>query len=1296
MSINNQVMLVSTGPPQQEKKSGNQAGQAPQPTVLAHISGSSQPVALPLSVITALQAQAKLQQQQQQQQQQSTPTTAQSALKNMIVGKMSANASVPAAAPQHGVGATAPAIASAAPGNSTAATSVPVQASSVIVSAQNQQASVRQIDGKLLQQLFNQQQGKVAVTPLIATPQLQGTTGSVASGQLRSQLIQGSNVIRLPDNAAAQLVKTTTQQMIRIQSPAANSSTPVAAASNTAFANLIQAGLMPQAPKVASFAAAVSQGSSAAPQLPQSTANETTVLKPVGSGGASDTSSLPAMGPEHQSGKTASEELKPATVKQISPELLTKLGAQGATGGKQPSIAAMIQANPGLFKTLASPPKQKYASNITVKSLLEKRALENLRQKGDQSEGSAETSQAEEDGNRPPGDSPSPNQAVVTAVSAPPSQAKGNVAVASAQGNAGSVIIPETQVVHVQAGDLRKVQLTPQKLQPQQAVRAQQVQQPTASVGKQQPAGGQPQTVLTIQQNFTQQQIQLLQQQLAAKFGAQNVPQNIQIVQQVPSQPLNTNDAATQNTAVQQPKQIKTPSGTLTIQSKVIPAGSSPTNISPKSAIDDALKTVMTAVQTSLPTAQIKVSAASPFSAAPRSAKGTITTSAMKSPIVAVPAGPPEKAASSATSEPTSAAVSSAAENLAPATVSKNTVPGKQMTVHNLLLQQQQMVSGNAQAAQPAKNSAVCIKGPLSKEMKPVTVQPQQQGASVLQIPTNLQPAKNLGKVPLSPKTKVSSVPYTKPQTIQQIIESKAKASNANKQANPILSPVSSPVQNKPPVVMPSAVVGSPVRVLQSPPSAASSVAPASAAPKPISPAAGSTMTTVMATIGGKSVQLRVAVGPGQNINQILQSPQLQQQLQQLHQKNLLSAPAGKPGVQSAAPVPQPQGKIARPQAAQPQLQGQPALPQASQTVILPQVNTVPGNINVVKAPGGKTIGAGTGINQQVVPTQVGSNLAPAASQVLSAKSAASRAVLASPSAGSVNAQVIQSPPGVIADTVALSQTQGMTAVQPVNVANVGQGKMVLMNVGGQIMAAQNVAGKTVLVPQGLNLVGQTATGIPQGLQPQLVTNVQPKILAAPQTISLQPLAAQQPALQPTQVSANVNTLTNNNLKVSQTQPAATLAPLAASAVTSTAASLPTSVPLGGLMMVGSGLTPVPTTQQVRLPTPGQPIPGTVMQVSPSASSRHSMPQQIQMTKQAVAVPSAQPPDPGASTGTGSGGLEQLALAAVQLQEAMQYQTTSSLKTVGGVTNVGSNHAANNVNAQSNENTVLTNGTSLA
>ena len=34
-----------------------------QPTVLAHISGTSQPVALPLSVVNALQAQAKLQQQ---------------------------------------------------------------------------------------------------------------------------------------------------------------------------------------------------------------------------------------------------------------------------------------------------------------------------------------------------------------------------------------------------------------------------------------------------------------------------------------------------------------------------------------------------------------------------------------------------------------------------------------------------------------------------------------------------------------------------------------------------------------------------------------------------------------------------------------------------------------------------------------------------------------------------------------------------------------------------------------------------------------------------------------------------------------------------------------------------------------------------------------------------------------------------------------------------------------------------------------------------------------------------------
>ena len=50
------MVLVSTGP--QKDKNGNPVATT-QPTVLAHISGTTQPVALPLSIVTALQAQAK-------------------------------------------------------------------------------------------------------------------------------------------------------------------------------------------------------------------------------------------------------------------------------------------------------------------------------------------------------------------------------------------------------------------------------------------------------------------------------------------------------------------------------------------------------------------------------------------------------------------------------------------------------------------------------------------------------------------------------------------------------------------------------------------------------------------------------------------------------------------------------------------------------------------------------------------------------------------------------------------------------------------------------------------------------------------------------------------------------------------------------------------------------------------------------------------------------------------------------------------------------------------------------------
>ncbi len=115
------------------------------------------------------------------------------------------------------------------------------------------------------------------------------------------------------------------------------------------------------------------------------------------------------------------------------------------------------------------------------------------------------------------------------------------------------------------------------------------------------------------------------------------------------------------------------------------------------------------------------------------------------------------------------------------------------------------------------------------------------------------------------------------------------------------------------------------------------------------------------------------------------------------------------------------------------------------------------------------------------------------------------------------------------------------------------------------------------------------------------------------------------------------------------------------------------SMPAGSLMMVGSGLTPVPTPPSVSpVLTPTNdaadsaaksPLPLTLPS---SPSFKHNMPQQVQMSRQAVAkIPPGSPP-PVSQVGAGlnaaegtsatAGGLEQLALAAVQVQEAMQQQ----------------------------------------
>ncbi len=112
------------------------------------------------------------------------------------------------------------------------------------------------------------------------------------------------------------------------------------------------------------------------------------------------------------------------------------------------------------------------------------------------------------------------------------------------------------------------------------------------------------------------------------------------------------------------------------------------------------------------------------------------------------------------------------------------------------------------------------------------------------------------------------------------------------------------------------------------------------------------------------------------------------------------------------------------------------------------------------------------------------------------------------------------------------------------------------------------------------------------------------------------------------------------------------------------------SMPAGSLMMVGSGLTPVPTppsvspaltpTNDTSDPVVRSPLPQTL---PGSPSFKHNMPQQVHMSRQAVAkiVPGSPPAiSHGAAGGAGAtaaaGGLEQLALAAVQVQEAMQQQ----------------------------------------
>ena len=1445
------MVLVSTAP--QKDKNGNPVATT-QPTVLAQISGTSQPVALPLSVVTALQAQAKLQQQQQQQS--TTGSVSQQSLKTFITNKTTVCTTVANAASQQ----TSTTTVSTPAGNVTDVklSSAQVHVSSAMqpqppatIPTQVQQSPRKPVDPKLLQQLLLQQ-GKLTVGPaVVAVSQASGTTAPVSAGNpTRSQIYHYNNIAKLPPNVVQQLIKTNSpQQIIRVRPPAATVAhvtvqnsviattsgdgkvEPVTLQSpsgNTALTNLIQAGLMPQAPKVTSFVTSP-QISSTVPltntqvNSPVSSGKPATVLN---SSSANDAS----VGSRNESTSSIANTTTPSThivtvtvspsgaitstpnkatqqAKMISPELIAKLEAQGVSAGKQPNIAAMIQANPGLFKSLSSPPKQKYASNVTVKSLLEKRALEVLRQKqtdgpNGQVEGAACSvvnvpSETEIQGNKVM--VPETSQITTVSKGVPlPVKPFVNLSPGIRLQNPRSTpgrSVPLTQVI--QGGAIRKIQLTPQVVQQPSA----NSQVPTVTVN---PSAN----VLNIQQNLTPQQLQLLRQQLVAKFDAQNIPQNIQIVQQVPAQqgdvaPQTPAQAAQSQVQTSQTmKQIKVPTGTVTIQPKVLVTGNVK-NVAPKdtsqgneSVIDNALKTVMTTVQTSLPTAQIKVS--SPFAASTRNV--TITASAMKSPIPAVPpveamSTSPTKTVqvkvidntfSSTTATPTVTATSlanpssniintagaNAIKIIPDASVtsvkSTNIVQAQQQvatpqtamiqglgvqenvvvqmkpkgvqgvvvtqgmlqqvsntfttnkpitikqppqTVHNLLLQQKNG-AGKVQVVSVSDASSNMAPASVSTASIAVTVsQAVNIGAATGMINTVKTPlTKGGGKVPLSPKTKISSVPYVKPQTIQQIIESKAKASNANKQMKPPLTPVA---QNKQTVVMPGTVPGASVRIIQastalasSPQVAATTASPATCNTAILSPTAGSTMTNVMANIGGKMVQLRIAVAPGQNINQILQSPQLQQQLQQLQQSAL---PTGG-------------GKVLTGQAGVSVQQSQPTVQVTPQRQTSPAAVASVANANVVK-PESKTIRALTNMNQNQQSANVTSlgqpgatkpvfnTKIPPAPQILSAKTAAPRATITVNQniLGNPNVPVAQTRPSMLLSTdTSVSPQNPSGTVQQVGAANVGQGKVVLVNIGGQIMAAQTVGGRTVLTPQGVNIVGQNVTGLAQNIPAQIIANVQPKMVTTTQpvgTLGMQQIQTQQIVVNGQDPTSSAGETLNDQVKTEQVsvqQNFVNHVALSNANVSLQSSFVPMSptVPIGSLMMVGSGLMPVPTTQPTCLSNPKEA--GNIVQVSQplSPTFRHNMPQQIQISRQtlAMAAPQVAAAPQASPTVAVAGGLEQLALAAAQVQEAMQHQQTGTPQKSAGITNIGSNQSQANTcnNAQtSNEYAALPSGTSL-
>ena len=1442
------MVLVSTGP--QKDKSGKPVPTT-QPTVLAHISGTSQPVALPLSVVTALQTQAKLQQQQQKQQTQSSTATAeQQPHKNVFANKTTVSNTISSIASHVQQVQTTSTDSVSVSSVNTKANVVPVPITSTVHSQTKppapspvQQSPNKPVDPKLLQQLLFQQ-GKISVGPAAVTvPQVTAVTTST-SNSTRPQFYQYNNIAKLPSNIVQQLIKTTSpQQVIRVRPPVTvaaiagstqNSTRTTISTGNTsgtALTKLIPAGLALQASKVTTLVAST-QSNASAPQANvvtdaqaatvQNVAKATNILK-ISTENLANTNQSNSRSDDvnattghivtvsvSPSGAITSSAKSSQQVKQISPELISKIEAHGLSTGKQPNIEAMIQANPGLFKSLGSPPKQKYASNVTVKSLLEKRALESMKQK--QSDGSdtqadgfvANISQQKMEtqtlGSKTAIQEANQMQFLpkVSPVLPKPNTklSPGTVSIRLQSPTA----VGNTALAQVMPGGaIRKIQLSSPTPPPQNQVKTQIVQQ--AATSQIQTVTVNPSSnVLTIPQNLTPQQFQLLQQELVTKFGVQNIPQNIQVVQQVPQQPeasqITNNSCAQVQVQPQTVKQIKVPSGTVTIQPKIIVSSTSGgRNINPKdttqtseSVIDDALKTVMTTVQTSLPTAQIKVN--SPFAAATRNV--TMATSAMKSPIPAVPAVEamslsPTKTvpvtainhsltSTTATSTVTSCVVTSPPSTIiktaganaikiipdasqvaaksntgmnsvpvqaqkqitnSPVSVMQGTGPQKNViiqmkqqgaqgvallqntvhsvnsigtskpgmvsmkqapqTVHNLLLQQKKE-SGNVKLVPVSGNSLKTSSVVAATSPSSVCVTAAASPITGTGSVTKAQQLKIGGKIPLSPKTKISSLPYMKPQTIQQIMESKAKASSASQQMKP---PQASSPQNNPNVVMPGTVPGAPVRIVQASPVLASPVeeAPSGAAvangvTAPLSPSAGSTMTNVMANIGGKMVQLRVAVGPGQNINQILQSPQLQQQLQQLHQSQL-SGTVNKPASGLTATAVQ---------------QSQPTVHVVQQQQQnLPSVATSISSTNAIKL-GSKTIRALTNMTPNQVQNVTCSPVvkAPAAPHILSAKTAAPRAMLNvnQTALGNPSTQILQTQQTVqLSDEMNVASQNSAANVQQVSnlAGNIGQGKVVLVNVGGQIMAAQAVGGKTVLMPQNVNLVGQNVTGLAQNIPANLVQNVQPKIIATPQAvgaIGLQSVQAQQTTVNGTIATLNGGGSASEDTNTNQIQAqSGIVTSLAISNAGLAGAPVPTPVPMGSLMMVGSGLMPVPTTQSTGIQTPVQMGPSSIVQVSqplvsqplPSPTFRHNMPQQVHISRQAMAMATPQvaaTPQVSSAVAVG-GGLEQLALAAAQVQEAMQTGTT--LKSIPG-----SNESQANNNAQlSNEYAALPNGTSL-